>query len=299
MLKRVLCGLAVAGGLLALFLLGNAWALVALAVALHLLAQDEFARLADGAGLRVERLAVPVCGVAYILATAYETPYFLNYYDPVGDGRIIARLNATPAEVMLCAVPLCFLVIGILRRRTDKALECFSVSLASFWYTAVLIGFLERITLGWPDLDTGRMALIYTLVVVKMSDAGAYFIGTRFGRLGPRLIPEVSPAKSVIGLLGGYLFGLASSLLFAYGTHRLHGGTLGTMPLPYGHAAALGLLLPTAGVFGDLAESLFKRSVKVTDSAARVPGLGGFLDMMDSPLFAAPIMVLYLRLFLL
>lgn len=298
MLKRVTCGLAVAGGLLVLFVFGNAWVLVALAVALHLLAQDEFARLAAGAGLRIEKVAVPICGVAYILATAYETPFFLHYYDPVGDGRIIARLNATPAEVMLCAVPLFFLVIGIFRRRTDKALESFSVSLSSFWYTAVLIGFLERITLGWADLLTGRLVLIYTLLVVKMSDAGAYFIGTRFGRLGPLLIPQISPAKSVIGLLGGYLFGLVSSLLFAFGAHRLHGGTLGAMPLPYGHAVALGLLLPTAGVFGDLAESLFKRSVKVRDSAARVPGLGGFLDMLDSPLFAAPVMVLYLRLFL-
>lgn len=299
MLQRVTAGVLVSLVLVLLFLFGNAWVLIGLTLILHLLAQDEFRRLASAASLPIERLAVPLCGIAYLLAMVTETAYAQTLYGEVEDGRIFAHFGVTPSEVILWLAPALFLVIGIFRRRPEKALERVAVSMASFWYTAVLLGFLARLTLDWTHLDTGRLVLLYTLFVVKMSDAGAYFIGMRFGRKGPRLIPEISPAKSVIGLVGGYLFGLASSLLFAYGAHAFGDGTLGGMPLPCRHAAILGILLPTAGCLGDLAESLFKRSVRIKDSAARLPGLGGILDMMDSALFAAPFMYLYLRLFLL
>lgn len=299
MLKRVLNGLGIAVALLLLFLFGNAWMLVLLAFALFALAQDEFRSLCTAAGHNVEVWAVPLCGAAFLVATAVETPYFQSLYGEIEDGRVFAEFGVTPSEVILWLAPALFLVIGVLRRRTERALECFALSLGSFWYTAVLLGFLMRITLQWQDLHTGRLVLIYTLVVVKMSDAGAYFVGMRFGRHGPRLTPEISPAKSVVGLLGGYAFGIASSLLAALVAHLFLHGRLGDMPLPWHHAAILGVLLPTAGCFGDLAESLFKRSVHVKDSASRVPGLGGFLDMLDSPLFAAPFMYLYMRLFLL
>ena len=299
MLKRVVSGVGVAIAFLLLFTLGNAWVLVALVLALHIIAQDEFRRLCAAGGIPVETWAVPICGAAYLVATAIETPFFQTLYGEIEDGRIFSHFNVAPSEIILWLAPALFLAIGVLRRRTARALESFALSLASLWYTAVLLGFLVRLTLQWQDLHTGRLVLIYTLVVVKMSDAGAYFIGMRFGRGGPRLIPEISPAKSIAGLVGGYAFGIASSLLAALVAHAFLGGSLGSMPLPWRHAAILGVLLPTAGCFGDLAESLFKRSVNVKDSASFVPGLGGFLDMLDSPLFAAPFMYLYMRLFIL
>ena len=70
-------------------------------------------------------------------------------------------------------------------------------------------------------------------------------------------------------------------------------GRLGQLDFPFVHAVALPLLLATTGVLGDLAESLVKRSVGVKDSSARFPGMGGVLDILDSLLFSAPFMYVY------
>ncbi len=294
MRSRVLTGILIGASLLALFLLGNFWVLVVFAVALYLLAQDEFRLLAKAGGLSVEPLALPLCGVAYLLATAAETPLFKRLY-----AASVPPPPPTPvSEALLWLSPALFLILLIFRRRTEKALERFALTLTSFWYLAVLLGFLVRIVFQFEDLATGRLVLIYGLTVIKFADTGAYFIGMRYGRNGRKLIPEISPAKSVAGLWGAYLFSIAVSLLFALGADLFHGGTLGAMPLSYLHAAVLGAVLATAGCLGDLAESLFKRSVAIKDSSARFPGIGGFLDMIDSPLFAAPFLYLYLRLFL-
>ena len=298
MLKRVLSGLGIAAVLLVLFLYGNAWVLVGLSLVVHLGAQDEFRRLARSGGIPTEAWAVPLCGVAYLLAAAVESTYFQSRLGDIEDGRVFLRYETTISALVLWLAPLLLLMIGVLRRRTEQALERFAVSLAAFWYTAVLPAFLLRTVLAWDMLAIGRVAIVYALVVIKMSDAGAYFMGMRFGRHGPLLIPAISPAKSVIGLLGGYAFGLASSLLFALGAAELGGGAICGFRIPYVHAAVLGILLPTIGCVGDLAESLIKRSVRVKDSASRVPGLGGLLDMLDSPVFAAPIFYLYVRRFL-
>ena len=287
MLKRVLNGLGIAAVLLVLFLYGNVWVLTGLAVLVYVMALDEFRRLASSGGLPSESWALPLCGVAYMLAVATESPYFQ------ASGYPFPRRVPPATSMILCLAPLLMLSIGVFRRRTDQALERFAVSVAAFWYTGVFPSFLLRTVLAWDSLAVGRVALVYSLVVIKMSDAGAYFVGTRFGRHGPPLIPSISPAKSVIGLLGGYAFGFASSLLFALGADKLGGGAIRGFRIPYVHAAVLGVLLPTVGCVGDLAESLIKRSVRVKDSASRVPGLGGLLDMLDSPIFAAPVFYLY------
>lgn len=295
MLKRVLYGLSVSLVVLLLLLFGNVWAFALAGIAVFVLAQHEFRLLARSAGIPMRRLTVPICGVAYLLATIAETPCFRAVYGNLVEQHVLDAVGVNPSEIILWLTPAVLLIVAIFRRNTERAFETFSAGLASFWYLAVLLGFLMRIAFEWNDIGTGRLAIIYTLLVIKMSDAGAYFIGMRFGRKGPRLIPEISPAKSVIGLGGGFLFGVVSSVLFALGVRV----TSSSFPLTLGHAVVLGIVLTAAGCIGDLAESLFKRSVHVKDSASAVPGLGGILDMLDSPLFAAPIMYLYLRLFLL
>lgn len=292
MLRRVLSGVGVAVVLLTLLLWGGPWPCLVLALALSLLAQDELLRLARIASLPTECVVVPVFGMAYLVAVALESPC------------LQARLGGTvptwvpSSREVLTLAPLAFLAAGVLRRRPEKGIERFAVALGVFWYGAVLPSFLVRLTLRFNAFDAGRALLVYGLFVVKMNDVGAYFIGMRFGRGGRRLIPEISPAKSVAGLFGGYVFALVTSLLFAAGAALWGDGRLGGVPLSIAHAVALGLLLPTAGTLGDLAESLFKRSAGVKDSASRVPGLGGVLDMVDSPFFAAPLLYLYVVRFL-
>ena len=290
MLKRVASGLGVAVVVLTVVLACGPWPCFVFALALFYLAQDELRLLARAAHLPTEDIAVPLFGFAYLIAAALESQC------------LVARCGAAPwwvpsSEAVAVVAPLAFLGVGVLRRKPEKGLERFAVAFASFWYAAILLGFLVKLALRFDSFDHGKALLIYGLFVMKMNDAGAYFIGMRFGRNGRRLIPEISPAKSFAGLFGGYAFALATSLIFAGGAALWNDGRIGAVPLSVGHAVALGLLLPTAGTLGDLAESLLKRSAGIKDSASHIPGIGGILDMLDSPLFAAPVLYLYVERF--
>jgi phosphatidate cytidylyltransferase len=134
------------------------------------------------------------------------------------------------------------------------------------------------------------------VLLVKFNDIGAYTIGMLFGKR--KLIPEISPKKSVEGLFGGYLFSIIVSLIVWGIAKKLNNGWVGCLPFHFANAIILPILLTTFGVIGDLAESLIKRSVNVKDSSSRFPGMGGILDIMDSLLFAAPVMYLYLLVFM-
>jgi phosphatidate cytidylyltransferase len=101
--------------------------------------------------------------------------------------------------------------------------------------------------------------------------------------------PRISPAKTWEGFAGAIVVSTAASVLFAY----LAGDKLIGMTL--GHAVILGVILSAAAVLGDLIESLFKREAGVKDSGHYFPGIGGILDLLDSLLFNAPLMYLYLR----
>jgi len=111
------------------------------------------------------------------------------------------------------------------------------------------------------------------------------------------MIPSVSPAKTWEGFVGAILLSTAAAMVMAHywgGTEP--GARLGGMTLA--HAAALGPLLAVGAVLGDLVESVFKRDSGVKDSGSFFPGIGGILDLLDSLLFNAPLMFLYLRLVL-
>jgi phosphatidate cytidylyltransferase len=135
--------------------------------------------------------------------------------------------------------------------------------------------------------ENGPDLLLLAMVCVTLSDAGAFYVGSAFGR--HRMAPIVSPKKSWEGAVGGVLGSLAGALL----AHEWF-----FQRLPLAHAMALGVLLCAAGVLGDLAESTLKRAVGVKDSSALLPGHGGVLDRIDSLLVAAPVLYYYWGVFL-
>ncbi len=132
--------------------------------------------------------------------------------------------------------------------------------------------------------QAGMVALVSFIFVTKISDAGAYTFGRLFGRT--KLAPALSPGKTIEGSLGGIATScLASIVFFLYLVPWLFGvnvtsGNIGTFAL-------YGMIVATAGMIGDLAESLLKRDSSQKDSSTWLPGLGGVLDIIDSLLFAA------------
>jgi phosphatidate cytidylyltransferase len=103
------------------------------------------------------------------------------------------------------------------------------------------------------------------------------------------MIPRISPGKTWEGFVGALAVSVLASLVFVYYLgDRMHG-------MNWTHAIILGLLLGLAAVVGDLIESIFKREAGIKDSGKLFPGIGGILDLLDSLLFNAPIMYLYLR----
>ena len=181
-------------------------------------------------------------------------------------------------------------VLGLCLRqlvsRTNTAgLVAISATLLGLMYVPWLLNFIQKINF-FPRAD-GRFYVIYFLVVTKFSDTGAYVAGSLFGR--HKLCPRVSPGKTWEGLGGAVLFSTVASLAFqGFASHRLVGMT-------WFHATVLGVLLSLTAVLGDLIESLFKREAGVKDSGRFIPGIGGILDVLDSLLFNAPLMYLYLR----
>jgi len=164
-------------------------------------------------------------------------------------------------------------------------------TLFGFIYVAFFWSFFVRLYMAGGSLEPTRIAF-YLLLAVKWGDAGAYFIGSRFGK--HRLAPAISPKKSWEGLFGGILFSCVVGVLW----WKLSGAKLGPYDFPLSHALILGVLLPVIGTMGDLVESLFKRAVHVKDSGAIAHGMGGMLDMIDSLLFTAPFMYIYVKLIL-
>ena len=154
-------------------------------------------------------------------------------------------------------------------------------------YVPWLLNFIQKIHF-FPGLEgNGKFYVLYFILVTKFSDTGAYVIGSLIGK--HKMIPRISPGKTWEGFGGAIVVSTGTSLLFA----SLAGPRLAGMT--WVHAALLGVILSSAAVIGDLIESVFKREAGVKDSGKFFPGIGGILDLLDSLLFNAPLMYLYLR----
>ena len=160
-------------------------------------------------------------------------------------------------------------------------------TLLSFAYIGVLLG-------AWllVRCDVGPWVLVGAMLTVKASDIGAYFTGVSIGR--HKLIPWLSPGKSWEGLIGGIAFAALVGGLLSWWSDALP-DPRDHMPVLLG--ATTGAILGVVGTFGDLVESLLKRSAGIKDSGQVLPGMGGVFDVLDSPLLAGPVVwwALHLR----
>ncbi len=152
-------------------------------------------------------------------------------------------------------------------------------------FTAIYLGLLAGFAVA-IRVDFGFWALIMFIFGVKITDIGAYFIGSAYGK--HKFAPNVSPNKSWEGLAGGIISAAMLSVIISLLTGIISAGL----------AAIFGVLMAVTGQLGDCCESMIKRDAQAKDAANKVPGFGGILDLIDSPLAAGIFAYLYFILFL-
>jgi phosphatidate cytidylyltransferase len=248
------------------------WVLAALLALCAVLAARELFRMAEKKrALPLE--AVGLAGAAGLIALAAVEP---------ARGIDTPLLNAGLVAVVLAALTASIWQRGV----AGEPLLSVSVTVLGAVYPALLMFalFLRHLPDGLGEVEPlhGTALLLFPVVLTWLSDTFAYFAGRLWGK--KKLIPKVSPGKTVAGSLGAVI----GTPLAAVGYSLLLQG-FPTWRMGIGEALAFGILVSVAAQVGDLAESLLKRDVGVKDSGKLLPGHGGALDRFDSLFFTLPL----------
>jgi phosphatidate cytidylyltransferase len=269
---------------------GSHWGVLVLGIAGAVMGCREFARLARVQAGEVQFLPMTVISVLLVVA-----------------GNLCGRGGAAPVELppgLLDGTALTALILGVglawtmlaqmLQHATTRFFSNVGATIFGMVYLGVIFNLIERLALlegsaayyGSPAPFPGRGGelLLLFLATTKLGDVAAYFGGRAFGR--HRMAPLISPGKtwegfafSFVGAVGGaYLFAWICTLLMPHGPFR-----------GWWQPLAWGLALGPFGVAGDLAESCMKRDAAMKDSGTSMGGFGGFLDIFDALVVAAPI----------
>lgn len=266
--KRILTALIAAPLALAMVYIGGL-PLAAFLAAVSAGCAWELYRIAREGGLDpVDALGVPLSGAVPLAVYAAS----IGAYTPS---------LAVPAVAMLVI----FATVIWARGTGGRPLGAAASTVFGILYTGGLLSFgyaLREYPYAVGD-RAGSVLVAFPLVLTWASDIGAFFVGRTVG--GPKLIPAVSPGKTVSGALGGLVATVVVSWLYV--RYALVPAASLTMTLPA--IILFGVVISVAAQVGDLAESLLKREANVKDSSRLLPGHGGLLDRLDSVLFVLPV----------
>lgn len=228
----------------------------------------------DRAGVAVNRFISTVAGVYFFLAMAGTTSGF------------------TSSTVFIpYLITIIYLLVAELYAKQEDPVHDWAYTMMSQMYVVLPFSLLNM--LAFRAAPEGIM-YVYTLplsvfVFLWVNDTGAYCCGSLFGK--HKLFPRVSPGKSWEGSIGGGVFVLVAAALVWYLTDTYDMNPTG---MGLWEWMGLGLTVVVFGTWGDLVESLFKRTLGIKDSGNILPGHGGMLDRFDSSLLAIPAAVVYL-----
>lgn len=267
--------------------------------------RDMQAAVALGAGLGAAALILFWLGPAWamILATGVVVFAAAELYD------VLRRAGYQPATLVGLAGTLGIMIAAYQKGETAIPLAIFLVVVTTFlWYlvkvvharptvniAATVMAFLWTGVLGsyaalLLGIDkqghTGVAFLLGAIIATVASDIGAFFVGSRMG--SKPLAPDISPNKTVEGLVGGAIAAVVASVLFL-------SILPGVEPWDTGKAIWLGLVVAIVAPLGDLAESMIKRDLGIKDMGNLLPGHGGVLDRFDALLFVLPATYYLLR----
>lgn len=212
------------------------------------------------------------------------TSTFIYLSGATGKAVAVAEANDFETSILILFV-LGLCVRQFVSKQNPEAITAIATTLFGLMYVPWLLNFIQKINF-FPGIE-GRFYVLHFILVTKFSDLGAYVTGSLIGK--HKMIPRISPGKTWEGFGGAIVI----STLISVGYAQLAGAHLAHMTVL--HATILGIILSSTAVIGDLIESLFKREAGLKDSGRLFPGIGGILDLMDSLLFNAPLMYLYVR----
>ena len=256
--KRVVSAL-VFGALVILIVRSVPWIFFATVSVVVILSAYEFSGLAGSTGISLQTFLSILIGWSICLSSF--KPAWVN------------------VNLILClAVGLPFLV-EIIRRDPGSALLNVSSALLGIIYVGWLFG---RHLILLRQMQDGRNLIFLLAGITWSGDIGAYLIGKRFGK--HKIIPAISPGKSLEGYIAGVLLACVVALAIRYWL---------LSEIEILHVVILGVGLTIIGQIGDLAESLLKRGARLKDSGNLMPGHGGILDRCDSMIFITPALYYY------
>jgi phosphatidate cytidylyltransferase len=266
--KRVLSALVAAPLAIVMIYLGGL-PLAAFLAAVSAGCAWELFRIARSGGLDpLDPIGIPLAG-AIPLAV---------YSAAVGLYRPTLGLAALALLVILAAV--------IWARGTQgHPLGAAAVTVIGVLYTGGLLSFgfaLREYPYAIGD-RAGAVLVAFPMVLTWVSDIGAFFVGRSIG--GRKLIPAVSPGKTVSGALGGLVTTIVASWCYVHYVLT----PVSSLAMSVAGALVFGAVISVAAQIGDLVESLLKREASVKDSSRLIPGHGGLLDRLDSLLFVLPV----------
>ncbi len=228
----------------------------------------------------------------YILmkAKGYEPFEALGYFCSLAISGYAWHQGAV-VPLILTASLLAIMVREVFRREMSQSLAHMAITVFGIMYVGWLGSHLVLLrqlpgTMAMESTVGGRLVLL-TALLTWATDTSAYLFGVSIGR--HKLIPRISPNKTVEGAVGGLLGAAVVGWLL----------TKGMVPFITPMAGIfLGLAVGVMAQLGDLVESLIKRDVGIKDTAELIPGHGGVLDRFDSMLFTAPVVYYYFRFFI-
>ena len=225
-------------------------------------------------GITVNRFINTVAGVYFFFAMAG----FCSSMTP-------------PAVFIPYLVTIIYLFISELYTKSENPLHDWAYSMFAQLYIALPFSTIN--VLAFQSTGTGETAYYYLIplsvfIFLWVNDSGAYCSGSLLGK--HKLFERISPKKSWEGSIGGGIFVIIAAIIISY----LETKNGGEGVLSMGEWIGMGLVVVFFGTWGDLVESLFKRTLGIKDSGTILPGHGGMLDRFDSSLMALPAVVIYL-----
>ena len=241
--------------------------LFGIGLVITVIAALELARIIEAVGIRVRR---------WLTAVAAALGLILSYSVPMD-------LPAIEAMAVVSTGMIAMFVAALFTFSRNKNVEGVLAAAGAVMFAMVYLGLMFGFLLALRRSHSAWW-IVGIVLTTKSCDTGAYFTGRAIGR--HKLIPWLSPGKTWEGLAGGIVLATLTGVGLALASRWL------SRPedhLPIWVGAACGVVFAIVGQMGDLLMSLLKRNAGIKDSSGLLPGLGGALDVLDSPLLVAPV----------